>query len=101
MRRFGAVSTHCALIVRRSKPQYKAERDGAEMLQKLSADIEGLFDAANQGDVTIRVQGEDVRCHEVVLTARSEYLKSVFRSGLQESQTKTTSLDHISAENFK
>ena len=71
------------------------------MLRTLSADMERLFADSDQGDVIIRVQEEEFRCHMVVLTARSTYFRSLFQSGLNESQTKTVHIPDISSENFR
>ena len=72
------------------------------MLESLSADMARLpCDDPDQGDVTIRVKDEDIRCHMVFLTARSVYFRSMVLSGLDETRTRNINIPDISPDNFR
>ena len=60
-----------------------------------------LLETGDQADVTFNVQGVKIKAHKVILTTRCDYFRSMFDSGMQESNLKEVDVVDVEAKVFK
>jgi len=71
------------------------------MNSRLSSDFLKLLDDEDGKDVTFLVQGEEIRAHRNVLSARSAYFQAEFQSGMEESVSNQVKIPDIAPEVFR
>lgn len=67
----------------------------------ISANLLGLLEDAKCSDVSFIVQGQQVKAHSQILSARSEYFHKALNGGLRESISKEVVVDDCDVESFK
>jgi len=67
----------------------------------LKKDLQQLFDAGQNTDVLFSVQGETVKAHKILLTARCPYFDRMFQSGMNESLSNEVHITDVSPTVFK
>jgi len=70
-------------------------------VSRLSLDFLKLLDDEDGKDVTFLVQGEEIRAHRNVLSARSAYFQAEFQSGMEESVSNQVKIPDIAPEVFR
>lgn len=73
---------------------YKNESHSSAFLQEMNS----LYQDEILTDVTLRVDGESIPCHKVVLAATSVYFKAMFTMGLSESLQDEVDLNEVEFE---
>lgn len=56
--------------------------------RSLALDLLGLFDSKTDADVTFSINGKQIKAHKNILKATSQYFKTMFNSGMEESYSK-------------
>ncbi|CAE7253597.1 BPM6 [Symbiodinium sp. CCMP2592] len=80
----------------------RSEREAVDVPNPtLHRDVQALFEEATSGDVQFRLQDEVIHAHSQVLCARSEVLKKLLNSGMQESTSKVIMVEDCTADAFK
>jgi len=64
-------------------------------------DTRGLFLDDLYADVTLRVEGLALPAHKVILTARSDYFRALFASGMKECRSKEVEIKDASSDAFR
>ena len=68
---------------------------------KISMAYEELFNAGKASDVTFVVNGEEIKAHEAILSARIPFFDKMLNSGMVEAQTKRIKIDDTDPATFK
>ena len=68
---------------------------------KISMAYEELFNAGKASDVTFVVNGEEIKAHEAILSARIPFFDKMMNSGMVEAQTKRIKIDDTDPATFK
>ncbi|GMT11120.1 hypothetical protein PFISCL1PPCAC_2417, partial [Pristionchus fissidentatus] len=69
-------------------------------VEDLSEQFGNLFLSDELSDVTLRVEGKDLRAHRVVLAARSNYFRCLFFGGMREEKEELVELKETPLEPF-
>jgi len=70
-------------------------------LCRLSDDLFTTFINEEDFDITLDVDGKNIRAHRYILTARSEYFRSMFRSGMVEANSDKIKMKDCDFDLFK
>lgn len=81
--------TECTLLELRSEA---SEKDPSKFVN----DLKMLLTSGMMSDVTLKVQGEEIHAHKLILSARSPVFRNMFSSGMAEQATKTVTIDDMS-----
>lgn len=83
------------------QPSLTVEVPSSSLLDDMLCLVEPGMGEDTHADVTFVVEGVPVRLHRAILSARSEYFKSMFASGMSESSAATIELYDVSHEVFR
>jgi len=70
-------------------------------MDSLSSHLKDLFLSSDGSDVVFEIESEEISAHKILLSARVPYFKSLFASGMEESETKRIRVEEFSAKAFK
>jgi len=78
-----------------------ASAPSTPLTSRLSEDILRKLDDDDDKDVTFLVQGEKIKAHKFVLSARSSYFQAMFKSGLKESVSNQVTISDVAPKVFR
>lgn len=91
--------------VRTEKPPEEKCEDAGDMVEEPSSllihNLLALLDSGANSDVTFMVQGEAVQAHSPILSAQSKVLQTQFACGMQESTSKSVTIEDCEPLVFK
>lgn len=67
----------------------------------MSRDFKELLNSETESDLTIRVQGQDIRAHRAVLAARSPVFSAMLKSDMKEAATGIINFNEYSVASFR
>jgi len=76
-------------------------KDSFPLLSSLSSTMEALFDSGDSSDAIFQVGDVEFPVHKLILSSRYEYFKTLFSSGLKESQTNRVVVEDANADTVK
>src|SRR5207248_117908 len=74
---------------------------GVAVVRRLSVDLTSLLDSGMHSDVTLIVQGEHVKAHGCVLSARSPVFRAMFTHAMLENKERVVRFDDVSLVDFR
>eukprot|EP00931_Biecheleriopsis_adriatica_P016074 TRINITY_DN11975_c0_g1_i1.p1 TRINITY_DN11975_c0_g1~~TRINITY_DN11975_c0_g1_i1.p1 ORF type:complete len:524 (+),score=95.33 TRINITY_DN11975_c0_g1_i1:41-1573(+) len=99
-----ALSVKVKLEVRHCESVLEEEEKPQEIIvpaSKLDEELLALLDSGMGSDVVFIVEGQEIRAHSVILSARSEVLQTQLNCGMKESASKTITIVDCEPETFK
>ena len=71
------------------------------LLSQMSESYENLFLDCVGADITFNIQGQQIKAHQLILTARIPYFAKMFSSGMLESQSHQVDIQDAEADTFR
>ena len=87
--------TENELITRYTFLELRGEASEKDPL-KFNGDLKRLLTSGMMSDVALKVRGEEVHAHKLILSARSPVFRNMFSSGMAEQATQTVTIEDIS-----
>ncbi len=70
-------------------------------VKQLSVDVGALFEDTDYCDVTLVVEGVEMRAHKIILAARSEYFRALLYSGMRETNCQSVVINEAKPDAFR
>lgn len=70
-------------------------------VQRFQSDFLAILENESSTDVTFKVEDEEIKAHKLILSARCDYFKNMFASGMKETERNEVKISDIESNVFK